>query len=340
MQWNKPKSVRQIGDIPGRDRIYMEDYVLRFAKRLGEQERGREKGAVLLGNTFLYNSEKIYQISGIVEIPGFADRTEPELSQDTWNRIYTEIKENFTDLEIVGWYFSGRDFSIKDVSRLIEIHKRNFQHRDKVLYVYDETEKEDCYFLYRNGQFVRQKGYYIYYEKNPEMLSYMEKEANRHVHIVEQEDDRVVRNIRGIMEEKEKTRQQQRTRQQRESHMGYSLGAMIALIAILVGVAALRNQNTLNQVKDKVNALQELALGEQRNSNTTSVETMGSNLVKVTPAPSPAATPTAVPASATQGGISSVGQPTPAPSTPIPASASTPAPMQKAQPAGQSPVAK
>lgn len=310
MQWKKPKSVRQIGDIPGRDRIYMEDYVLRFAKNLGEQVHDREKGAVLLGNTFIYNSEKIYQISGIVEIPNFADRTGPEFSHDMWNRVYTEIKENFTDLEIIGWYFSGRDFSVKDISRLIEMHKRNFQHRDKVLYVYDEKEREDSFFLYRNGQFVRQKGHYIYYEKNPEMLNYMEKEANRHVHIVEQEDDRVVRNIRGIMEEKEKTKSRQ---QQRESHMGYSLGAMIAMIAILVGVAALRNQNTLNQVKDKVNALQELALGEQKNSNTTSVETMGSNLVKVTPAPSgnptPAATPTAVPASASQGGISPASQP-------------------------------
>lgn len=310
MQWKKPKSVRQIGDIPGRDRIYMEDYVLRFARNLGEQVHDREKGAVLLGNTFIYNSEKIYQISGIVEIPNFADRTGPEFSHDMWNRVYTEIKENFTDLEIIGWYFSGRNFSVKDISRLIEIHKRNFQHRDKVLYVYDETEREDSFFLYRNGQFVRQKGHYIYYEKNPEMLNYMEKEANRHVHIVEQEDDRVVRNIRGIMEEKEKNKNRQ---QQRESHMGYSLGAMIAMIAILVGVAALRNQNTLNQVKDKVNALQELALGEQKNSNTTSVETMGSNLVKVTPAPSgnptPAATPTAVPASASQGGISPASQP-------------------------------
>ena len=30
MQWTRPKSVRQIGEIPGRGRIYMEDYVIRF----------------------------------------------------------------------------------------------------------------------------------------------------------------------------------------------------------------------------------------------------------------------------------------------------------------------
>ena len=37
MQWNKPKSVRQIGEAPGRDRVYIEDYVVRFAKELAGQ---------------------------------------------------------------------------------------------------------------------------------------------------------------------------------------------------------------------------------------------------------------------------------------------------------------
>ena len=48
MQWTRPKSVRQIGEIPGRGRIYMEDYVIRFVKRLAEQSHGMEKAAVLL----------------------------------------------------------------------------------------------------------------------------------------------------------------------------------------------------------------------------------------------------------------------------------------------------
>lgn len=282
MEWNKPKSVRQIGDVPGRNRVYIEDYVIRFAKKLAEQGQGTEKAAVLLGGTFTYNGEKIYQISGIVEIPNFAARSGPAFSQDTWNRVYTEIKENFTDLEIVGWYYSCRGFAVRNASQLMEIHKQNFQHRDKVLYIYEETEKDDSFFLYRNGQFERQKGYYIYYEKNPEMLSYMEKESDRHVHIVEQEDDRVIRNIRGIMEEKEKTKQQ---RQYKESRLGYSLGVMVALIAVVIGAATLKNQNTLNQVKEQVSNLQEMALGEQKNSNTTMVETMGSNLVRVTAPP-------------------------------------------------------
>lgn len=285
MEWNRPKSVRQIGDVPGHGRVYIEDYVIRFAKRIAGYGKGTEKAAMLLGGTFTCNGEKIYQISGIVEISGFAGRSGPVLPQSTWDQIYTEIKENFTDLEIVGWYYCCTGFDAKDASRLLEIHKQNFQHRDKVLYVYEQSGREDGFFLYRSGQFERQKGYYIYYEKNPEMLRYMEKENNRHVHVVEQEDDRVVRNIRGIMEEKERVRGKYR---KRENRWSYSLGAVVAMIAILVGVATLRNQNTLNQVKEQMGNLQEMVLGEQRRgeeSRTTTVETMGSNLKKATPEP-------------------------------------------------------
>lgn len=289
MQWNKPKSVRQIGDAPGRDRVYIEDYVVRFARELAGRGRGTEKAAMLLGNTFLNHGEKIYQISGIVEIPGFSGRSGPHLEQGVWDRIYTEIKENFTDLEIVGWFFSSRGFTAGQAPQLLEIHKQNFQHRDKVLYLYEENDREDSFFLYRNGRFERQKGHYVYYEKNPEMLAYIERESNRRVHIVEQEDDRVVRNIRGIMEEKEQVRERSRKKQKRESRLGYSLGSMVALIALVIGVATLRNQSTLDQVKKQVEHLQEMALGVQQENQTT-VETLGSGLVKATPTSAPAST--------------------------------------------------
>jgi hypothetical protein len=276
MLWNKPKSVRQIGEITGREKVYMEDYVIRFARKLAREGNGREKGAVLLGNSFTYEDTKIYLISGIVEIPGFSGRTSPELHEDIWDKIYTEIKENFTDLEIAGWFYSCRGFSVKEASRLLEIHKRNFQHRDKVLYVYEEAVQEDGFFLYRSGRFERQKGYYIYYEKNPEMLRYMEKEANRHIHIVEQEDDRVIRNIRGIIAEKEQAKKQKK---QKENRLNYGLGMMVAMIVILLSAAALKNQNTLEQVQEQLGNLQQLASGGQKTERTT-VETIGSALVK------------------------------------------------------------
>lgn len=43
MEWNRPRSVRQIGSVPGRERIYVEDYVMRFAKRLAAKQSDNEK---------------------------------------------------------------------------------------------------------------------------------------------------------------------------------------------------------------------------------------------------------------------------------------------------------
>lgn len=289
MQWTRPKSVRQIGSIPGKRRIYVEDYVARFAKQLAEQSNSVEKAAVLLGNYYMYNEEKIYQVSGIVEIENFCNRLTPELTPEMWDNIFLEIKENFTDLEIVGWFYSGNGMMAKEAPKLLEIHRRNFRKGDKILYIYDGGEKEERFFIYRGGQFEQQKGYYIYYEKNPEMLHYMEKENNRHVHIVEQEDDRVVRNIRGIMREKE---QQKMRMERRKSHVGHGIIGMVALIAILVGAVTMKNQTTLEQVKNQLNMLQTMSQPQKlQNANRTQVETQSSTLRKENEA-----TSTAVPA--------------------------------------------
>ena len=104
MQWTRPKSVRQIGEIPGRGRIYMEDYVIRFVKRLAEQSHGMEKAAVFLGTSLICDGEKIYQISGGVEIHNFAGRSGPKHTDEDVDYFYSEMQENFTDLEIVGWF--------------------------------------------------------------------------------------------------------------------------------------------------------------------------------------------------------------------------------------------
>ena len=98
MQWTRPKSVRQIGEIPGRGRIYMEDYVIRFVKRLAEQSHGMEKAAVLLGTSLICDGEKIYQISGVVEIHNFAGRSGPKLTDEDWDYILRiwKLSDGFT----------------------------------------------------------------------------------------------------------------------------------------------------------------------------------------------------------------------------------------------------
>ena len=140
------------------------------------------------------------------------------------------------------------------------------------------------------------------------MLHYMERENNRHVHIVEQEDDRVVRNIRGIMEEKEKFRTKKK---QKEVHMGYGIAAVTALIVVFAFVVLMQNQSALNQVKQQLNTIQTMNRSRPANQDKTIVETQKA---KLTPCPStvpptqentsvPSVSPTPVPSAPAQNGV-------------------------------------
>ena len=108
MDWKAPKSVRQIGDTKGKTKIYVEDYVMSFARRMSKERKGTELGGVLLGHRFYHAREKVFLISGMVSIKDFHKRESDTFSQEMWTGIYTDIKENFTDLDIVGWYYSGK----------------------------------------------------------------------------------------------------------------------------------------------------------------------------------------------------------------------------------------
>ena len=50
MQWTRPKKCSADWRDSGRGRIYMEDYVIRFVKRLAEQSHGMEKGSSAFGH--------------------------------------------------------------------------------------------------------------------------------------------------------------------------------------------------------------------------------------------------------------------------------------------------
>lgn len=251
MQWTRPKSVRQIGEIPGRGRIYMEDYVIRFVKRLAEQSHGMEKAAVLLGTSLICDGEKIYQISGVVEIHNFAGRSGPKFTDEDWDYIYSEMKENFTDLEIVGWFYSCQGFSVNQAGQLLQMHKLNFEKRDKVLYLYDETDGEDSFFLYRSGQLEKQKGYYIYYEKNPEMQNYMINTRRENgVTPSEVVEDRAAKDFRSAVREKMEYKEQHQS-----SKFAYITSALLVLIVLVIGITTVNNFDKMKSVQTSLENL-------------------------------------------------------------------------------------
>nr|MBP3598925.1 hypothetical protein [Eubacterium sp.] len=273
MEWKAPKSVRQIGDVKGKTKIYVEDYVMSYARRLAKEGKEKEMAGVLLGHRFYHAKEKVFLVSGMVCIKAFHQRESDIFTQEIWTDIYTEIKENFTDLDVVGWCYTGDMAGNPNADRLLEVHRRNFSEDDRLFYIYEEKGQADDFFLYENGGFAKQKGYYIYYEKNPEMRHYMMQEENRFVHIVEQEDDRVLRNIRGVLKENEERKKEHEA----EGKWGTVLASLVVVLGLVFGVVVIQNQNGLSQLKEQMQSIQ-TELGDSLGSDTT-VQTLGAGVV-------------------------------------------------------------
>lgn len=224
-----PKNIRQIGNIQGAVRIYMEDYVYTYLHGSG-RPGWAHRGSIFLGNRCQENGQKYIFVSGLVRIPdeSFQDGI-PGFTDLMWGGIYQEMKQYYEDVEILGWGMDVAGASAKLTGDLERIHRNAFQGQDKLLFLIDSLEKEEAFYVYEKNMLRRRDGYYVYYEKNPQMQEYMmqgkdEKEALPEV----DPQKNVVTNYRAITAERS-----------RKSGKGFHAFVYVASLALLVAVSAM-----------------------------------------------------------------------------------------------------
>ena len=173
-----PKNIRQIGNVQGSVRIYMEDYVYTYLHGNG-RSGWAHRGSIFLGSRCQENGQKYIFISGLVQIPDdtFHDGI-PEFTDLMWGSVYQEMKQFYENVEILGWGMDVSGASAKLTGDLERIHKGAFQSQDKILFLMDLLEKEEAFYVYEKNMLRRRDGYYVYYEKNPQMQEYMMRGKN------------------------------------------------------------------------------------------------------------------------------------------------------------------
>ncbi len=181
LKWRSlPKNVRQIGETQERQKIYMEDYVVTYLGRLAKPDQAYARGAILFGQVFETEEGAAIFINGAVEAQNLElDMDETVFNHEIWKELCERGKRYFPEQEIMGWFLSRMGFSVEMNQKIINTHMRNFPGEQTVLYMIDALEKEDAMYLCENGQMKRQKGYYIYYEKNTSMQEYMMESRER-----------------------------------------------------------------------------------------------------------------------------------------------------------------
>ena len=169
-----PKNRKQIGQ-PGEaePEIFVEDYAWVFGKRLAERDYTGCAAGVLLGEVIHMESGKKILIRGIMEAAGAYRNDNVEFTEDVWASVYRDIGTYFPEQEIVGWYLGGPGFLLEAEEKLKKVQIDHFGGADKLLLKMDSIEREEIFLSYRDGQLEPFPGYYIYYERNTEMQSYM-----------------------------------------------------------------------------------------------------------------------------------------------------------------------
>ena len=235
--FSMPRNVRQIGLTKGDYRIYVEDYVYTFLSSLAEEEKaeGRGMAAVLTGEIQWTADMTCIFVKGAIAADSMDAAAEHiDFSEKVWQQLQDDKEQYFPEQEIVGWFFAQRQIT----ELFVKVHLRHFG-GEKVLMLMEPGEREDAFFRYDNGTMVQLNGYYIYYEKNSQMQTYMiERNQRKGQETSEKVEDKAVRNFRKIIDSKKpEEREEEKT-----SVFSYAATVCLALAVLVAGVNFYRNQ--------------------------------------------------------------------------------------------------
>lgn len=224
-----PKNIRQVGNAPGKFKIYIEDYVMTYLRKIAAPGNTACRGAILLGKVYQEDGEKIMFISGAVDAQNMEfDISMIKFSDSIWSGLYSEINKYFDELSVVGWFLSRMGFSTDINEQMKRLHRDNFGGDDKVLFLMDSLECEETFYYYDHGSMVREKGYYIYYVRNEKMQNYIISRKNN---TAESHSDRVLIKDKTVVENF-----RQKTEGSREREKGH-WGAAVASFALVCGMS-------------------------------------------------------------------------------------------------------
>jgi LysM repeat protein len=170
-------------------------------------------------------------------------------NEGVWNKIYSDIEKYFPDLSVVGWFAVVPQVTDERMARLKKLHLDNFAGNMKTLYLVDTVEKEEHFYLYENGALKKQKGYVCFYERNYEMQEYMLERSEKKT-CEDARTDRVVKNIRNVIKEKEELREQRKS-----GSFMYGVSAFLVVVIIVIGINLMNNYERMKKLNQSVNNL-------------------------------------------------------------------------------------
>ena len=238
-----PKNFRQIGERDDIVRLYVEDYVNTYLKRLFPAGGQDLRAGLLLGNTEEHGGLSYVFIDGALEMENVTETGEKVVfTEESWQKAYQAMEEMFPKRTVQGWFLCGAPGCQLSPLNYWKQHSQYFSEKNKLMYLNSGLEGEEALYITSSDGFYKLRGHCIYYERNQMMQDYMVlRKDNRRVE--SGGSDPVIRDFRRKMEQKKEMVRDQ-------NHAIHFLRGMCGCLAVLTlagGVAAL---NSVEKMKD------------------------------------------------------------------------------------------
>lgn len=168
-----PKNIKQIGENSKHRKVYVEESVMNEIKKKPDDE-DKVKYGTLLGEIKRSKGITYIFVKGIIETRDVIENS-IIFNDDIWADIYKDIKQYYSEGEIVGWFVNVPYTVTNEMNSLKKLHLDNFAGNDKVCFISDRSENEDGFFAYEGGELKKQSGYYIFFEKNEKVKKYIQQ---------------------------------------------------------------------------------------------------------------------------------------------------------------------
>lgn len=240
-----PKNIRQIGERDPVLKLYVEDYVNTYLRRLYPTGGQDLRVGLLLGENREEDGVPYLFVDGALEIEGASIGGEKvEFSEELWKKAYRDMEQMFPRRIVLGWFLCGAPGAMLSPLNYWKQHGTYFSGKNQLMYVNSGLEGEEAVYTASEDGFYKLRGYNIYYEKNQMMQDYMvsRKDARR---IESQTRDGVIRDFRKKMEENQVKAGKRRSL---TGTLGTACG-VLSLVVLAGGVVMVNNYHKMQQME-------------------------------------------------------------------------------------------
>lgn len=240
-----PKNIRQMGERDDVVKLYVEDYVNTYLKRLYPAGGQDLRAGLLLGSVENHDGTPYIFVDGALEMEEVtASGERVNFTEAAWKKAYQRIEETFPKRTVQGWFLCGAPGCTLSPLNYWKQHGQYFGGKNQLMYLNSGIDGDESVYITSNDGFYRLKGYSVFYERNQMMQDYMilRKDVRR---VESGAGDQVIRNFRQRMEGR---------RQEAASRRGTvrTLGMLCSVLSVAVlagGVVMFSNYQKMKEME-------------------------------------------------------------------------------------------